>query len=241
MIRVIVLPGGPDRPNFRLRYRDPVTRKQHWRTAKTANRRDAEREASKWEEELNSGTKATDHKMLWSAFRTRYESEALPGLAAKTAANYKTTMNLFESLIGPYRLATISEAILSQFAAKLRDGVRSENSVKTYLNQIRAILGWACQQGLLARVPEGPKVKRVKSDESPSKGRAITDAEFEGMLGAVEPVVGSAASASWKFWLTGLWWSGLRLEESLALSWELTGGLVVDTTGKYVMLRIRRQ
>ncbi len=197
MIRVSVVAPGPDRPNYRLRYRDPVTRKQHWKSAKTAVRREADRAAAAWEASLNSGTTASDCRILWEAFRKRFEAEALPALAEKTAANYKTTMNLFESLVGPYRLGVISAATLSDFAAKLRKEPkknRSENSIKTYLNQLRAVLGWACRQGLLASVPAGPRVKRVKSDESPSKGRPLTEPEFKTLLENVEPIVGPLAA-----------------------------------------------
>ena len=44
---------------------------------------------------------------------------------------------------------------------------------------------------------------------------------------------------SWAFLLRGLWWSGLRLSEALALSWdEYADGLVVDTSEKYVTIVI---
>ena len=44
---------------------------------------------------------------------------------------------------------------------------------------------------------------------------------------------------SWAFLLRGLWWSGLRLSEALALSWdEFADGLIVDTSEKYVTIAI---
>ena len=245
MIRVSVVAPGLDRTNYRLRYRDPLTRKQHWRTAKTTDKRDAEREAARWELDLNSGKQAIDSKILWKAFRERYEAEALPALAEKTGRGYRTAMNLFESLIGVYRLAGITSATLSEFAAKLRPKdasgrCSSENSIKSYLNQIRAVLGWAVQQKLLAAVPNAPRIKRVRTSDSPMKGRGLTDDEFKTLLAAVAGVVGERAATSWSHWLTGLWWSGLRLEESLELSWELSGKLSVDLSGKFPMLRVRR-
>jgi integrase len=48
-----------------------------------------------------------------------------------------------------------------------------------------------------------------------------------------------ATVVSWAFLLRGLWWSGLRLSEALALSWdEYADGLVVDTSEKYVTIVI---
>ncbi len=48
------------------------------------------------------------------------------------------------------------------------------------------------------------------------------------------------AIGSWKHYLRGLWWSGLRLSESLILEWDgnTPGALVVDFTGRRPMLRI---
>lgn len=46
-------------------------------------------------------------------------------------------------------------------------------------------------------------------------------------------------SESWRDFLRGLWWSGLRLREALSLSWdEYADGLQVDMSEKYVSLRI---
>lgn len=234
----VVSPGG-DRTSYRLRYRDPITGRQHWRTARTADRREADRAAVRWEEELSSGQHATTARMTWEAFRKRYETEYMPSMAKKTQANYKTTMNLFEELVGAKRLAAFSPALLSDFAAKLRK-TRAEDSVKTYLNHLSAILGWAKRMKLIGFVPEKPRINRTRASGSHMKGRPITDTEFATMLAAVPGIVGQRAAASWSKWLNGLWLSGMRLEESLYLSWDLTGKMIVDLTGKFPMFRIRR-
>lgn len=43
---------------------------------------------------------------------------------------------------------------------------------------------------------------------------------------------------SWSHLLRGLWWSGLRIEESLSLTWDVPDTIRIDTSGRYVMLRI---
>ena len=59
------------------------------------------------------------------------------------------------------------------------------------------------------------------------------------MLAAVAKVVGEPAASSWKFYLRGLWASGLRLQESIDLRWEdASGAMVVDFSGRRPMLRI---
>jgi integrase len=51
-------------------------------------------------------------------------------------------------------------------------------------------------------------------------------------------VVGEAAAPSWQHYLEGLWWSGLRLAESLELWWDRRDRLCVDFNGKRPMLWI---
>jgi integrase len=59
------------------------------------------------------------------------------------------------------------------------------------------------------------------------------------MIEASTKVVENAAAESWKFYLRGLWLSGLRLSESLTLAWESTpDAIVVDMTSHRPMLRI---
>jgi len=70
------------------------------------------------------------------------------------------------------------------------------------------------------------------------KGRPITGEEFDRLLKKVAKVVGQAAAESWLHYLRGLWWSGLRLEESLELYWDRDDRLCVDLTHKFPMLYI---
>ena len=80
--------------------------------------------------------------------------------------------------------------------------------------------------------------KRAKKSKGKMKGRPITLEEFERMLAKVPDVVGERAADSWTHYLTGLWLSGLRLEESMHLYWDRDDRLLVDFTGKYPMLHI---
>jgi len=71
------------------------------------------------------------------------------------------------------------------------------------------------------------------------RGRPITLEEFERMLAKVPEVMGEKSAGSWRFYLRGLWTSGLRLEESLTLRWDPGPGCIeVDFSGEYPMLRI---
>ena len=82
-----------------------------------------------------------------------------------------------------------------------------------------------------------PKVQRAKQTRV-MKGRPITTEEFERMLAKVPAVVGDRAAESWRHLLEGLWWSGLRLGESLAVRWDYGSELYIDTSGDHPALRI---
>lgn len=83
----------------------------------------------------------------------------------------------------------------------------------------------------------GDALKRAKTYKKP-KGRAPTDEEFKSMLAAIPGLVGKEYAASWKYFLEGLWWSGLRLAEALQLSWDRDEKLRIDFQGDKPVLRI---
>jgi integrase len=97
---------------------------------------------------------------------------------------------------------------------------------------------WAYREGLLVTLPKFTMPKRVKGAKV-MRGRAVTTEEFERMLKVVPKLVENTAAKSWKFYLQGLWDSGLRPGESLTLRWdEAPGAIVVDLMGRRPMLRI---
>jgi integrase len=98
--------------------------------------------------------------------------------------------------------------------------------------------GWGHENELLAKLPKIRMPKGAKGDKL-MKGRPITAEEFDRLLDKVVSVVGKDKAEGWKHFLRGRWWSGLRIGESLTVTWDQWGdGLIVDTSGKYVMLRI---
>ena len=51
--------------------------------------------------------------------------------------------------------------------------------------------------------------------------------------------MGPNVAKHWRRLLVGLWWSGLRIGEAVALRWDgISAGLVIDMTGRRPMLRI---
>src|ERR1700733_5492693 len=111
----------PDRTNLMLRYIDPITGKQQCKSAKTTIKRDAERAAAKWECELRDGRYAAPCRIARADFRRRYEDEALPSLAERTAESRCTVMNHVDRILSPRLLSDVTAERLSYFESKLRE------------------------------------------------------------------------------------------------------------------------
>ena len=215
------------RPNYVLEWEDPMTQRRRRKTTDVPatglkkDRRAAERLAAELALQINNGAAALPSKFLWEEFRRRYEAEVIPGLATQTAVKIGVVLDRVEGILSPKRLLDLTEARLSHFVAKMREQGVAETTMKGYLAHLKAALNWAVSQRLLVDRPSFPRLQRAKrSSGTPMKGRPITTEEFERMLEAVPGVVGDDKADQWRFYLRGLWASGLRLEESLDLWWD---------------------
>lgn len=231
MIRVHVRRKA-DRANWQLYYVDPLTGEDVTRSSGTSDRLEAERAAAAWQAEIaDQGTPAT---LSWEQFRLRFEDEYLPSKSRKTRLASGSAMNKFEQAIGkPRQLAAIDSAVLSQVAATWRRWGLEETSIHSYLGQLRAAFGWAARVGYLSRPP------RFIMPRLPSRslrGRPLKSAEVRQILRATKEI----EPRTWRDWCRfqhGLWLSGLRLGEAVALSWD-QGPVRVDLDGgKYPQLR----
>ncbi len=228
---------------YMLTYTCPMTRKRRWKasgienTGRDRDRKAAERAAADWERELNDGEYRPPARLSWDEFRDLHEEQLQPGLAEKTRELYATVFNAIENILNPQRLADLTAERLSYFQAELRKGGRAEATIAAYLRHLRTALRWATDMGWLRSVPKIQKPPRAKGSKV-MRGRPLALEEFERMLAKTEAVVGPAAAECWRFYLRGLWTSGLRRDESLSLFWDRPDRLCIDMTGKRPMLRI---
>jgi len=242
-IKVHVVDYG--REFLHMRYKDPLTGKLVTRSTEVPrggakSRKDAEKVAAKWEAELQEGRYKAPSKVTWDEFRQRYEDEVLPGLAENTLKKAFATFNAVERHVDPKLLSAVTAEAISTLQSKLRDAGLAESTIKGHMSHLLAALNWAKDVGMIHEVPKVRMPQRAKKSgkATPMKGRPITGEEFERMLAAVSKVVGDRVAESWRRFLRGLWWSGLRLEESLSLYWDRDDRLCVDLSGRFPMLRI---
>jgi len=230
-IRVKVNSYGPGRP-LSLVYFDPISGKKKAKSAGTTDWREAERQAGELEKELRAGRYAPPSKVTWADFRKRYEAEKGAAQAAKTRETFRSAANHLERVLNPDRLVKLTAAALSRFQAKLREEGMGEVTIGTTLRHLRAALSWGVDVGLLPAVP-----KMAIPRAGGARSRAVSGEEFDRMLTAV-PKVRPHDSPAWEFYLRGLHLGGLRLEESLALSWDEDAPFTVDLTGRRPAFRI---
>ncbi len=171
-------------------------------------------------------------------FRDRYEREVLSSLADNTARKSQYVFNALERLLpvvadGPLRGLTAER--ISYMQAKLREQGRAESTIAGYLAHLRSALQRAVDQGLLPTLPKIRKPKRAKRarTNTPMKGRPISGEEFDRMLDKTGESVGKELADLWRHYMTGLWWSGLRLAESFELYWDRQDRLFVELDGKH--------
>ena len=206
-------------------------------TGGAKQRREAERVAAVWEAELIEGRYKSPSKVTWDEFTERYDREVLSGLAERTGQKVWGLFGLVTDILKPHRLADVTTQRISHFQTVMRERGRAEDTIAGNLAHLKAALRWAGSMGMLHNVPKIVMPKRAKGAKS-MKGRPLAGEEFERMQTVLPLVVGEPAAESWDHLLRGLWWSGLRLEESLNLTWDLPDTIRIDLTGRYVMLRI---
>ena len=242
----------PNSNNYYARWTDSVTLRERRKSTKTKIKRDAERFALKLEKELNEGIHYDRCTATWSDFRQRYETEVVPGMAKRTSEKISATFNAVERIARPKLLLQIDADAISKIVKRHRKDGLQEITIRSNLAHLKAALNWAKRIGLLHIVPEFPRLKRART-EKVMRGRPLCLEEFERMLEAVPKVIkikGESEACkqrklevveSWRFYLRGLWCSGLRLAESLDLYWDREDKLSLDFSRKHPMMIIRAE
>lgn len=166
----------------------------------------------------------------WPEFKAAYRADVMPGMAPSTVAKVASLFRKFEKSARPIRLADISSHTISTFIAyRRRKGIR-DTTIRGDLGHLQSAFSWMKRHGLIAEIPQIDKPKRAKGQKA-MKGRPITQEEFDSILA-------QTTDPAWAWLLRGLWASGLRLSEALALTWEPGLSMSLDFTRKRPMLRV---
>lgn len=217
-----------DKQVYALRWIDPHTNKVATRVtpAKISKgkkaKAEADRLAAELERQIFVGEYVTPTVLNWNDFVMRFNQEHLSGLAKKSAMKSMLVLDRVTNILQPKKPASITAERLSVFVAKLREQDCKDSTIKSYLAHLQATLNWAADLGLIAKTPKFPKIQRAARahGSTPHKGRGITKDELDRMKDATFRLFGPSKCLEWRRYLEALWLSGLRLEESFALSWD---------------------
>lgn len=203
-----------DRPDLLLYFIDPFTQREVSKTAGTSDRREAERAASRWEQELTAYR--GERNDGWKYFRDRFRGEHLAALSDASVRSYGTALNHFQRLMNPSALSEVTPNVVSVFQSKLLGENRPISSIANYLKHLKYALKWAHEIGMLEALP------KVKIPRQPHRtfmrGRPLTEKEFKAMRQTCVALCGDDAP-KWQRLLDLLWLSGMRIGEALTLSW----------------------
>ena len=234
-IRVTLVHYG-DRPNLVMAYTDPVSGQRRTKSAGTYSKKRCVEEGGRVGEELRAGPLCPPSKVTWADFRRRYEEEHLATLAPQTVHKAGYALDRVERYLNPDRLCKLTAGALSTFQMKLRDTGAKDTTVAAVLRHVKAALSWAVSVGMLTKVPKVVMPKRAKGRKM--KGGALLGEQFDRMLAAV-PKIRPHDAPEWIRYINGLWLSGLRLQESVDLSWDTDAGFAVDLSGRRPRFRIK--
>jgi hypothetical protein len=121
------------RTNLYLRNIDPLTGRPVEKSAETSKQKAALAVAGKWPAELREGRYQKPSRVTWEAFRERYATNVLPGLASATATTYEATLNVFERTYNPDKLAKVTTSTITTFVSKLREPGIAEATIARHL------------------------------------------------------------------------------------------------------------
>jgi integrase len=233
-IQVTVL-RYPDRKNLVLAYVDPVSGKRKTKSAGTGNEQAAWKAAAKWEAELANGAGVAPSKLTWADFRRIVREEKLSEHPPATVASYESSLNRLERVLNPDKLAGVTTAAINRYVTHSRENGMKATNLASVLRSVGACFRWAERRGYMRKAPKIDLPRLPKGFKG--KHRPPVAEEYERMLAAVPKVRPDDATA-WERLLTGLWLSGLRRGEILALSWEREAPFAVDLRGKRPVFRI---
>lgn len=199
-----------------------------------SNRKHAEKIAALKRIELENGGSLPPQD--WRDFCDCHYVDEVETMAKGSRAAVNVALDHFDRICAPRDLAEIDSKMISRFSTTLRKEGKRSATIEGYVKRILSAVNWAHGMGYRKeRLTYSIKGKRRDSE---IRSRPITLEEFERMIDSVQHVRKNDTKI-WKFYLKGLYWSGLRREESLKLGWDWSFDFSVDVSGDCPHFRVR--
>ena len=234
-VKVYVVPRN-NRGTYVLRYSDPNNPRKirekntGIKIGGKAELKKAEIAAVELQEALKRFEKVVPQRLRWDTFRNSYQKNHLPSLAKKSQLKAVLVLDRAEQELSPVLMSDLNTTTINTFVTRLRDAELTESTIESYVRTVRAALSWAHKNDMIQVLPKWPTIKRAKSTDgrTPLRGRSLTLEEVERMCDQAHKMFGTLDGRKWAHLIKGLYLSGLRLSEALALSWESGTGVTAN-------------
>jgi len=171
-------------------------------------------------------------------FRERYESEFCPALADATGIMVGTVFNAIERILRPEKLHDLTGGKAQLFS----EPIYGTAAGRTHDSDVFSPFGFSLEmgggRGAAVGDAQDPEAKRAKGNEAYDKAGRSPPRNSSGCWPRPKPSSEKRRRPHGVTFWEGLWWSGLRLGESLQLTWDRQDRLCVDMSAKHPMLWI---
>jgi integrase len=209
---IVIRPKRRKEAGYLARWIDPVSGRRCQKTLGTRIKREADTLAAELAKQVESGSVIGG--LPWLEFCERYEQQALHDKSEKTIQAWRTVKWFIDEHCPLQSIQQANDLWFDRFFAAVHAKEASKNTHATYLTKLRAALRWAGHKRYLRQVP----FIVVKWDKKP-RSNAVSSKQFAAMLKAI-PVVRCMDGPLWRRLLRGQFFTGLRISELLALSWD---------------------
>lgn len=163
----------------------------------------------------------------WKDACERYEASRMASRAAGTRENWRGIKASAERELDPVHMEEITTGWVDQYAVQLTRRGLKPATIGSHLRYLRAFCRWAVKRKYLRELPEF----EMPQGSIKKRSRDVTLEELERMIEATAKITPKNPK-QWIAFLWGLWYSGLRVSELLALRWD--GGNVKLTEAQGV-------
>jgi integrase len=224
---VVVQTVDVGRRHLVWRWTCPQTGKLKQRSAGTGDRAEAVKRSGQLEAELSGRAMPTPSGANdWERCRDLYEAQHVGNLRPNTRSRIATALDHFAEIVRPVGMERINGRDIIEFRNQLRTKGLAHATAATIVRHVKAFFRWCRDEAeIVQRIPKFPRGES-RNQGPKMKGQPITEDEFRRMLKAVKQIRPHDA-AEWRRYLRGLWLSGLRLRESIDLSWDGSTPIVV--------------
>lgn len=156
-----------------------------------------------------------------------------PSLSPKTAEVYGWAISVLKDAFGRRRVTELSPSDVARLVMKLQKGGSKAWTIRKILTPLSGAYNVAVRDGLVASSPVVKLLPHERPKGDQREKRCLSRAEIDSLLRSTLSQNGKDESLRWKALFSLLVFTGLRISEALALTWDdITATDVIVRKGK---------